>query len=139
MESDDRNINELRKKALAVGRFLEEHKGIDTTVVDVTGRCNWADFFVITTVNSIGHLRGLVSEIWEVINQENLEVRNRHKSPGIDGWELIDCGDIVIHLMSAEMRAFYSLEKLWSGPVPSNADVVPSVPYGGEPEDKATL
>ena len=61
----------------------------------------------------LGHLRGLAHEIWSEIDSLGLEVRNRHKAVGDDGWELIDCGDIVIHLMSQEMRDFYSLERLW--------------------------
>lgn len=117
MEKNSVELEALRAEAENIGKFLEEHNGIDTAVVDVSTRCSWADFFVISTVTSIGHLRGLVNQIWEVLESQGLEVRNRHKNPGVDGWELIDCGDIVIHLMSAELRAFYSLEKLWSGPV----------------------
>lgn len=117
----ERDLEAIKVKAQHIAAFLEDHKGIDTEVVDVTGRCSWADFFVITTVSSIGHLRGLAHQLWEAIDAEGLDVRNRHKDPGIDGWELIDCGDIVIHLMSAELRSFYSLEKLWSGPAPEEA------------------
>ena len=101
------------KQAEAIRDFLIEHKGIETTVIDLSGQCSWTDCFVITTVTSLGHLRGLAREIWSVIDSLGLSVNNRHKSTGSDGWELIDCGDIVIHLMSQELRDFYSLEKLW--------------------------
>lgn len=127
MDNEENRLEEIKAKAERIAAFLTDHKGIDTTVVDVTGRCSWADFFVITTVTSLGHLRGLASEIWECLNEEQLEVRNRRKTPGTDGWELIDCGDIVIHLMSAELRAFYSLEKLWSAPVSADAEVIPDI------------
>lgn len=104
---------EIQKQAETIKSFLEDHKGIETKIIDVSADCSWTDCFIITTVTSLGHLRGLAREIWAVIHELGLEVNNRHKSVGDDGWELIDCGNIVIHLMSQEMRDFYSLEKLW--------------------------
>ena len=32
---------------------------------------------------------------------------------GGDDWVLVDAGDVVIHLMSADAREFYDLESLW--------------------------
>ena len=104
---------ETQKTAEAIKDFIVDHKGLETVVLDVSPECSWADFFVISTVSSLGHLRGLAHELWGFLVEQGLEVRNRKKAVGDDGWELIDCGDIVIHLMSQELRDFYSLEKLW--------------------------
>lgn len=107
-------MNELVvSNAEAIGQFLEDHKCKDIHILDVSEECSWADCFIIATVSSVGHLRGVAHELWSELNELGLQVSNRHKKPAGDGWELIDCGDIVIHLMSAELREFYSLEKLW--------------------------
>ncbi|MDY5931497.1 MAG: ribosome silencing factor [Candidatus Ornithospirochaeta sp.] len=103
---------EIKAKAEELRKYLEDHNCSDAIVIDL-GDCSWTDCFVIGTVNSVGHLKGVVHQIWDELKELGLEVNNRHKSPGDDGWELIDCGDIIIHLMSQELRDFYNLEKLW--------------------------
>jgi ribosome-associated protein len=105
---------QTEKNAKEIARFLTDSKCQDVVVLDVNPECSWADCFIIGTVNSTGHLNGVVHEIWDELTSLQMTVNNRHKSPAGDGWTLIDCGDIVIHLMSAELREFYSLEKLWA-------------------------
>lgn len=104
---------QLQNDVDVVKEFLDSQKCLDINVIDVEGRCSWADVLIIGTVTSVGHLRGVVHELWGELRDLGLVVSERHKTAAGDGWELIDCGSIVIHLMSAELRDFYSLEKLW--------------------------
>lgn len=103
----------IERNSRRIAAFLEEHSCKDVVVLPLEN-CSWTDCFVIGTVNSVGHLKGVVHQIWEVLNELNLTVNNRHKNPSEDGWLLIDTGEIVIHLMSQELRDFYDLEKLWA-------------------------
>ena len=96
-----------------IAGFISDHKAVDPVVMDVSEQSGWADCFIIATVNSLGHLKGVTRELWGFLAERDVHVLNRHKSVAGDGWELIDCGSIVIHLMSAELREFYALEKLW--------------------------
>lgn len=102
-----------RDVALEVGQLIDEHKGENTVVIDVREQSSWTSFFVISTVNSVGHLKGLTRNIKNFLREMDVNVLHRHKRIAEDGWELIDCGFMVIHLMSEDMRQFYDLEKLW--------------------------
>ena len=86
--------------------FLEDHKCTDVAAIDVSSECSWTECFVIATVSSVGHLRGVVHQIWDEINDLGMSVINRHKSPDTSGWELIDCGDIVVDLLDGTADAF---------------------------------
>lgn len=108
--------NNVREAAVALGNLLVEHKGGDVMVLDVTANNTCADFFVIATVTSAAHSRGMQKHVLESLKSLDLELRPaRRKIPDGDEWTLIDLGDIVVHLMTATARSFYDLEKLWFG------------------------
>ena len=99
--------------ALSIGKFIDEHKGLDTMVLDISSFSSWTNFFIISTSTSLGHLKGLVRQLKIFLSDREIDVYHRHKNISENGWELIDCGNFVIHLMDKDSRAFYNLEKLW--------------------------
>jgi ribosome-associated protein len=109
-----RDVSEARQAAIATARKLDEQKANDIVVVDISQQSSFADYFVIATAQSFGHLRGLVRSVDEAML--DLGLRAKGVSRGVhedDTWILLDCGDVVVHLMSPEAREFYALEKLW--------------------------
>jgi ribosome-associated protein len=103
-----------RDNAVAIARMLEEHRAEEVVVLDVAEMAGWTDFFVIATVASGTHRRGLLRQVSEFLEARRIEPLNKRRHPeDEEGWVLIDCGNLVIHLMDAERRAFYELEKLW--------------------------
>ena len=110
--------------AIELGKLLDEHRGIDVLVMDMRPLNFWTDFFVIATVTSSTHLLGLTRHINEYVRENGLDIIRRSKKPkpnaepnftehGSEEWCLLDLGNIVIHLMSANTRQFFELERLW--------------------------
>lgn len=102
------------EKAREIAKLMEDGRGKDVTLLDISGLNSWTDYFVIVTVNSSAHWQGLYKQVKEYIKENDLEIHlTNKKTPDGDDWNLIDLGAIVIHLMSEQARQFYDLEKLW--------------------------
>ena len=108
--------NNAREAAIALGTLLADHKGGNVVVLDVVGSNTFADYFIIATVTSSAHSRGLLKHVYDAIKPLGLELRpTKRKMPDGDEWTLIDLGNVVVHLMTETARSFYDLEKLWYG------------------------
>jgi ribosome-associated protein len=104
----------LENKAVEIAQLLEDGKGKDVTVINVSELNSWTDYFVIATVSSSAHWQGLYRQVKDYVKANDLGIHvTRKKSPDGDDWNLIDIGPIVVHLMSDAARQFYDLEKLW--------------------------
>jgi ribosome-associated protein len=112
---DDMFQADSRTLALGLGDLLREHRGENVVVMDLRELNSWTDFFVIATVSSGTHIKGLQRQIKEFAGEKGIEILRRRRKIAVgDEWNLIDLGSIVVHLMTAKSRSFYELERLWS-------------------------
>lgn len=72
-----------------------------------------ADYFVIATANSEPQLRA-VADFIERRVREKLGVHSSSSTENSEGgWILLDFGNVIVHIMTPEMRTRYNLEGLW--------------------------
>ena len=91
---------------------LEDMKAQDIVAIDVRGRTTITDFIVIATGTSNRHVKAVAEQVITQVKKEKYEVLSvEGKEAG--EWVLVDCGDIVVHVMKDDVRAFYDLEQLW--------------------------
>ena len=91
---------------------LEDIKAVNPIAIDVTKISSLTDFMVIASGTSNRHIAAMSEHVLEDLKETNIS-GIRIEGQGGDDWVLVDAGDVVIHLMSADAREFYDLESLW--------------------------
>lgn len=100
--------------AVAIARLADERKAENISVLDVRKTSPVVDYLVLLTALSRPHLEGLEDKIVEELDNAGLGVHHRSR-PKTDTWRVIDYGGVMVHLMSAEARELYALERLHDG------------------------
>ncbi len=96
-----------------VKNVVDERKGQNITVLDVRGKTSITDYMVLVTGTSERHARSLCEYVIEKVKQYGIQHPGFEGQDGSD-WVLLDLGDVILHVMTAQAREFYQLEKLWS-------------------------
>ena len=95
----------VEERARELAKALEDAKATDVRVYDVRGTSGFTDFFVVATGAAAPHLKALARA---------LPKPYRVSGDPESGWIVSDFIDVVVHVFSAEARAYYALEKLWA-------------------------
>ena len=106
-------MSEQIKMAKIAYNALDEKKGEDIKVIDISGISVMADYFIIGNGNSITQVQALVDNVEEKMNQSGF-IMKRKEGNRSSTWVLLDFGDIVVHVFDNEDRLFYDLERIWS-------------------------
>jgi ribosome-associated protein len=101
---------------------LEDDKAEDILAIDIRGKSSFADMLVVASGRSARHVGALADHVMRKLKDAGVKDVRVEGLPRAD-WVLVDAGDVVIHLFRPEVRAFYNIEKIWSGahaaPLPS--------------------
>jgi len=105
----------------AVG-ILEERKGEDIVVIDLTEVSIPTSYFIIAGTDNPVHAKSLMNAL-----REGLELKPlRSEGQGERRWIVMDYGDFVVHIIEHEAREFYDIESLWADHVMTPGAAAPS-------------
>ena len=96
---------------------LADMKAEDSVTIDLTGKSSIGDYMVVTSGRSQRHVGAIADHVVKDLKAAGVPgVRVEGMRQG--DWVLIDAGDVIVHVFRPEVRAFYSLEKMWSATHP---------------------
>jgi len=102
------------KFASVIARILDDNKAKDIVILNVENVCSLSDFFIIATGSSTPHVRALTENIRKKIKDIFKRLPLGEESERLSKWNLLDYGEVVIHIMNQEQRDTYKIEKFWS-------------------------
>ena len=103
-----------KKLASAIARILDDKLAQDILILDISKVSTMSDYFVIASASSAPQVKGLTEFTREKIKELFARIPKGDENDKKNRWNLLDYGDVVVHIMHQEAREIYALEKFWN-------------------------
>ena len=91
---------------------LEDIKAKDIRVINVANITSVSDHVAIASADSNRQTRALASNVVDKVREAGYAIYGTEGEESGE-WVLVDCGDVVVHIMQPAIREYYKLEELW--------------------------
>ena len=107
---------ELNSKKLAciIAGTLDDKLGKEITILNISNVSSLADYFVIVTGDSTPHVKALMEHTKDRIKNLFQKLPLRMENDTKNRWNLLDYGDVVVHILHRDERETYAIEKFWN-------------------------
>lgn len=102
-----------RELAKLAYECIDEKKGIDIRIIDISKISVIADYFIICGGSNQRQIETIAENVEEKLGKAGVapkSIEGNHKS----SWILMDYRDVIIHIFNQEDRLFYDLERIWA-------------------------
>lgn len=96
---------------------LENIKGENIVVIDTQDLSPLFSKMIVCSGNSNRQVKSLANNVVEEFKKNQIQIIGIEGESGGE-WVLVDCGDVVVHIMLPQVRNYYDLESLWNGQRP---------------------
>lgn len=96
----------------AVVQALEDKKGEDIQIIDISEISPIADYFILASGSNRSQIQAMADAVEEKMHKNHYSLK---QIEGYDGanWILMDFYDVIVHIFDRDSRIFYDLERIW--------------------------
>jgi len=110
---EERNhLMNSKETALFGAEVLDDKNGGDIVIIDISEKSSFADYFLLASGNSERQIGALADEIEDRYAEKDLlpkGIEGKKES----GWILMDYGDLIVNILTRDMREKYNIERVW--------------------------
>lgn len=102
------------KFACVVARILDEKIAKDISILNISNVSSFADYFVLASAQTSTQVKALTENLADKVKQTFSRLPHGKENDAKNRWNLIDYGDVVVHILHQDDRDAYAIEKFWN-------------------------
>ena len=114
MNDGQASVESVQSWVVEAAHAADDKQGHDIVVLDVADVLSITDWFVVVDGVNERQVKTIANEVERRVAHVGGPRPRRVEGMDARQWVLMDYGDFIVHVFSAETRAYYELERLWS-------------------------
>lgn len=102
------------KFASVIARILDDRQAKDIKILNIANISVLADYFVICSSDTATHVKALTGYVREMIKESFERIPIGEENDMKNRWNLLDYGDVIVHVLHKEERETYAIERFWN-------------------------
>ncbi|MBP5694643.1 MAG: ribosome silencing factor [Bacilli bacterium] len=94
-------------------KAIEDKKGEDIKVYNVKNKTPLFDYVIICSSKNEKNMSAISNSVEEELYKNNFQIKNIEGRDSKD-WLILDCYDVIVHIMNSEYRQYVDLDQLLS-------------------------
>lgn len=104
---------EIKDIAMLAAKAIDDKKGQDIVIIDIGTKAAFADYMIIASGGSERQVGAFCDEVEDKLAEQGVFVKSIEGKKN-SGWILMDYGDIIVNLLTVDLREKYNIEKVWA-------------------------
>ena len=99
--------------AILAAKTLDKKQADDILVIDIGEKSSFADYLILASGSNERLVAALIDDVEDQMAKNDLMVRSIEGTKE-SGWILMDYGDMIVNVLTRDMREKYNIEKVWA-------------------------